>query len=139
MGNYLVDEITGQVLYTLKPGDRIVTRDQAEGYKKKLSWTARPKGMMFTTADMAVIEVICNNGEFSAKELGYYMIMQTYIQPNKHGEMYRSNREKEPMTIPELCKELGIKKERTLATVIGKFMDYGLLTAFNIPTARIRG
>lgn len=92
-------------------------RQELETYKKTSS---NP----FTLISMETTRNVTSLEELNTKQLGYFLILQSYID---YDNMVRQTESTLPMTEKELGQALKIKTKRHYITVIEKFIELGLI------------
>lgn len=105
---------------------KVVTPEMQEATKKRkhLEVYRKRTDTPFTLVNMESTKEVAVMEQLNTKELGYFLVLQTYVDYENMLKMSHSNL---PMTEKELGKALRVKQPRTYKKVLNKFIEIGLM------------
>ncbi|MDC7781852.1 hypothetical protein [Priestia megaterium] len=105
---------------------KVVTPEMQEATKKRkhLEVYRKRTDTPFTLVNMESTKEVAVMEQLNTKELGYFLVLQTYVDYENMLKMPHSNL---PMTEKELGKALRVKQPRTYKKVLNKFIEIGLM------------
>lgn len=107
------------------------TDEEANAWKEKKEKIASRNGSAFTFTDMGEVQQLkegnaMENDGLTAKELGYYLVLQTYMSFDNI--LFKSSHAIKPMNRGTIGEVLGISNRSAVKKTVDKFLEKGLLS-----------
>lgn len=107
------------------------TPDQEQAWKDKEEKKASRNGSTFTFTDMGEVQQLKEENAMeydglTAKELGYYLVLQTYMSFDNI--LFKSSHSTKPMNRGIIGEVLGISNRSAIKKTVDKFLEKGLLS-----------
>ncbi|MDQ0805457.1 hypothetical protein [Priestia megaterium] len=119
---FTVVDADGQIREDVK----VITPEMKEAYKKRTELEAYKNRTdnPFTIVNMEASKEVTAIEELNTKELGYFLILQSYVD---YSNMIKKANTTLPMTEKEIGEALKLKDKRAYSKVIEKFITLGLM------------